>query len=150
MGVSLRIRAAGESDVAALADLAGQLGYPCDVETMRTRYAGVAAHGGGAVLLAEQADGRIAGWAHVHPRHSLTDAPSVELAGLVVDARCRGAGVGAALLAAVEAWARTRGYAGIVVRSNVLRERAHRFYLREGYREVKRQAVFRKALREND
>jgi hypothetical protein len=32
------------------------------------------------------------------------------------------------------------------VRSNVIRERAHRFYLREGYAEKKRQAVFLKQL----
>jgi hypothetical protein len=32
------------------------------------------------------------------------------------------------------------------VRSNVVRERAHRFYLREGYVERKRQVVFDKTL----
>jgi hypothetical protein len=32
------------------------------------------------------------------------------------------------------------------VNSNVVRERAHRFYLREGYTERKRQAVFFKQL----
>jgi hypothetical protein len=48
------------------------------------------------------------------------------------------------LLAAAEAWAREQGFASMRVRSNVLRERAHRFYLREGYLEKKRQAVFLK------
>jgi hypothetical protein len=33
------------------------------------------------------------------------------------------------------------------VRSNVVRRDAHRFYLREGYAEQKRQAVFVKRLR---
>lgn len=32
------------------------------------------------------------------------------------------------------------------VRSNVIRERAHRFYEREGYARIKAQAVFRKQL----
>ena len=48
------------------------------------------------------------------------------------------------LLAAAEAWAREHGFASMRVRSNILRERAHRFYLREGYIEKKRQAVFLK------
>jgi hypothetical protein len=33
------------------------------------------------------------------------------------------------------------------VRSNVLRERAHAFYRREGYGEIKQQRVFEKSLR---
>ena len=65
-------------------------------------------------------------------------------AALVVADAARGQGVGAALLHAVEAWARQQGYGTLYVRSNVVRGRAHHFYLREGYVEVKRQAVFRK------
>jgi len=47
---------------------------------------------------------------------------------------------------AAEQWARVHGFALMRVRSNVVRERAHRFYEREGYARVKTQAVFRKAL----
>jgi GNAT superfamily N-acetyltransferase len=72
--------------------------------------------------------------------------PFVELAALVVDERARGSGAGAMLLAAVEARAREQGFTSVRVRSNVLRERAHRFYVREGYIEKKRQAVFLKRL----
>jgi GNAT superfamily N-acetyltransferase len=50
------------------------------------------------------------------------------------------------LLAAVEAWARERDFSSVRVRSNVLRERAQRFYQRKGYIEKKRQAVFLKRL----
>jgi GNAT superfamily N-acetyltransferase len=63
---------------------------------------------------------------------------------LVVSETARGQRVGSALLAAAEAWAREQGFASMRVRSNIMRERAHRFYLREGYTEKKRQAVFLK------
>jgi len=96
-----------------------------------------------AVLAAE---GRVVGWTHVVPCLQLEDAPYAELAGLVVDESARGIGVGKVLLAAVEAWACTHGFEAMRVRSNVVRERAHRFYEREGYARVKAQAVFRKAL----
>ena len=43
-------------------------------------------------------------------------------------------------------WARAQGFASMRVRSNVIRERAHRFYEREGYARIKAQAVFRKPL----
>ena len=58
----------------------------------------------------------------------------------------RGVGVGAQLLHAAEQWAAKNGFGRMRVRSNVVRERAHRFYLREGYRERKRQVVFDKDL----
>lgn len=53
---------------------------------------------------------------------------------------------GAMPLAATEAWTCEQGFASVRVRSNVLRERAHRFCLREGCIEKKRQAVFLKRL----
>lgn len=106
----------------------------------------IAEHGAGAVLVAEFSDGGIAGWAHVVPQRRLEHDPNVELAGLIVDQNRRGAGVGAALLRAVETWVREHGFADILVHSNVIRERAHRFYLREGYVEKKRQAVFVKSF----
>lgn len=80
------------------------------------------------------------------PRVQLEDGAFAELAGLVVDESVRGSGVGAALLAAAEDWARAQGFASMRVRSNVIRERAHRFYEREGYARIKAQAVFRKPL----
>jgi GNAT superfamily N-acetyltransferase len=45
-----------------------------------------------------------------------------------------------------EQWARERGLAVIGVRSNVIRERAHVFYVRLGYTVTKSQKVFRKTL----
>lgn len=86
--------------------------------------------------------GDIAGWAHVLQQRRLEHDPNVELPRLIIDKNRRGAGIGPALLRAVEAWARGHGFTDIGVRSNVIRARAHHFYLREGYVERKRQAVF--------
>jgi len=43
------------------------------------------------------------------------------------------AGVGAELLDSAERWARARGCRRLVVATRITRERAHRFYEREGY-----------------
>jgi GNAT superfamily N-acetyltransferase len=64
--------------------------------------------------------------------------------GLVVGEQTRGKGIGADLLRAAESWAFERGAPAVVVRSNVIRDRAHRFYEREGYRRVKSQHIFEK------
>jgi len=143
----VRVREATPADAEVLASLSDQLGYPADVPTILRRFAGVER---GVVLVAMDADGAVCAMAHAEPRRLLIAEPFVELAALVVDEAARGSGAGAMLLAAVEAWAREEGFASVRVRSNVLRERAHRFYLREGYLEKKRQAVFLKRLPAND
>ena len=103
-------------------------------------------HHAGVVLVAIDPQDGLAGFAHVEPRRPLITEPFAELAALVVSEAARGQRIGSALLAAAEAWAREQGFASMRVRSNVIRERAHRFYLREGYAEKKRQAVFLKQL----
>jgi len=139
----VHVREATPADAEALASLSGQLGYPVDVPTILRRLAQVERS---VVLVAVNAEGAVCAVAHAEPRRLLIAEPFVELAALVVDERARGSGAGAMLLAAVEAWAREQGFTSVRVRSNVLRERAHRFYLREGYIEKKRQAVFLKRL----
>jgi GNAT superfamily N-acetyltransferase len=140
------IRAATSSDANELAKLSGQLGYPADAATVLRRLDGVVAHHAGVVLVAVDPQGGLGGFAHVEPRRLLIAEQFAELAALVVSETARGQRVGSALLAAAEGWAREQGFASMRVRSNILRERAHRFYLREGYVERKRQAVFVKAL----
>lgn len=142
---AIRIRAARPADAPALSPLCGQLGYPADAMTIARRLQDIATHGAGVVLVAER-DGAICGWAHVDPERLLVLEPRGQLAGLVVDERHRDAGIGAALLRAAETWTVDNGFSELAVRSNVVRERAHRFYLREGYAEKKRQAVFAKGL----
>jgi GNAT superfamily N-acetyltransferase len=143
---AISIRPARSDDAAALAELSTQLGYPAAADTLSQRLARVRGEGVGEVFVAADAHGRVLGWTHVVPRLHLEESPFAELAGLVVGDGARGAGVGAALLSAAEQWARGHGFAHFRVRSNVVRERAHRFYLREGYVERKRQVVFDKTL----
>lgn len=141
-----RIRVAAESDAESLAELATQLGYPTAAAGIALRLRNIAAGDAGVLLVAESADGHVVGLARALVQHFVVDEPFVELAALVVADAARSTGVGAALLGAVEGWARDGGFASVHVRSNVIRERAHRFYLREGYVEAKRQAVFVKRL----
>jgi GNAT superfamily N-acetyltransferase len=68
------------------------------------------------------------------------------IGGLVVKDGMRSLGVGRRLCAGVENWSRSRGIFVVRVTSRSTRERAHRFYLREGYRQTKISAVFEKVL----
>ena len=100
----------------------------------------------GLVLVAEDG-GAVVGWTHLLGCYRLEEDAFGEIAGLVVAGTHRGRGAGAQLLKVAEEWARQRGYHRVLVRSNVIRERAHKFYEREGYVQFKRQAVFAKPLR---
>jgi GNAT superfamily N-acetyltransferase len=139
------IRRASPDDAARIAELSGQLGYPATEADVRTRLEDVVARRDNAVLVAHTSAG-VVGWLHVYGVHTLESDAHGEIAGLVVAEAHRGHGIGAALVAAAEAWAVEAGYPDIRVRSNVVREGAHRFYEREGYAVVKRQSAFVKAL----
>ena len=101
-----------------------------------------------AVLVAEsRATGHgILGWLHVSVSHLLESDVRAEVNGLIVAEGQRSVGAGAKLLQAAEDWARRHGCRGMNVRSNVIRERAHAFYERNGYEHYKTQKAFRKTL----
>ena len=99
------------------------------------------------MFVAESADGAgVVGWVHVSVSHLLESDLRAEVNGLIVGEGQRSAGAGAKLLEAAEEWARKLGCLGMNVRSNVIRERAHKFYEREGYEHYKTQKAFRKPL----
>jgi GNAT superfamily N-acetyltransferase len=146
--MALQIRPAQPEDVPALAALAGQLGYPTTPEGMAARLQALAEDDRHAVFVAVEADGQVVGWIHVYLCLQVIADREAEIGGLVVDEMHRSRGVGARLVREAEDWARARGCGGMTVRTNVVRERAHAFYRRLGFREVKVQRVFYKSLQE--
>ena len=141
------IRRARLTDASAVAELSAQLGYPTSNEEMAARLAHLIRHPRfGAVLIAESFAGRVIGWLHVSVTPLLEVSLRAEVNGLIVAEGQRSSGAGAELLQAAEAWAKSKGCDGMSVRSNVIRERAHAFYVRNGYEHFKTQKAFRKRL----
>jgi GNAT superfamily N-acetyltransferase len=141
----LRIRRARPEDAQQIAELSGQLGYPATAAQMRKRLRGIKPASEHAVYVAE-VSGKVVGWLHVSKQPLLEVEIRAEVNGLVVADQVRSRGTGALLLAEGEKWARRRGCKGMSVRSNVIRERAHKFYERNGYEHFKTQKSFRKPL----
>ena len=142
----MRVRRAVASDISQLALLAGQLGYPSSEDEIRERLAGIEAAPEHALFVAESADGKLAGFLNVYVMRTIDSDARAEIAALVVDDAHRSLGVGKVLIEQAEAWARKNGCRAIGLRSNVIRERAHRFYERLGYEHYKTQKAFRKTL----
>ena len=146
MAAAVAIRAPMDGDLTALAELARQLGYPVEPDELRGRLAAVTASDDAAVLVATDAADQLIGWLHVELKHTLVAPLSAQIMALVVDERARGAGVGKELVDAAAAWAEARGCRRLIVATRVTRERAHRFYLREGFSLDKTSHIFERAI----
>jgi GNAT superfamily N-acetyltransferase len=144
--VSVRTRTARLDDAAPVAELAGQLGHPVTPGDIQSRLEVCLGDEDHLLLVAESHDGQIVGWLHATVSRSLVDEPTCQIAGLVVDEKSRRNGIGRALMQHAEAWAARRGLKWISLRSNVLRNEAHKFYERLGYERVKTQHAYRKRL----
>jgi GNAT superfamily N-acetyltransferase len=137
------IRPATLDDTEDIAGLSDQLGYPTPPERMRERLALLLPRKDQQLFAAER-DGRLVGWLHVAKIEMVESDSFAEIYGLVVRDTERGQGIGPLLLRAAEGWAAAQGLGKVRVRCNVVRERTHRFYEREGFVVCKTQKIFDK------
>jgi GNAT superfamily N-acetyltransferase len=142
---AVHLRPPRPSDATALAALAGELGYPTDPDALLGRLAAVHPTDAAVIVAADAADQPI-GWCHVELHRTLVEPLSALVVGLVIGDEHQSTGIGARLLSAAEGWARARGCARMLVATRITRERAHRFYAREGYEMSKTSYFFAKSL----
>jgi len=104
----VNIREAADGDAPSLAGLLGELGYPADAQDLPRRLTRLAQRGTAVAFVAEM-EGRVVGLATAHAFASIHAERDVAwLTTLVVAEDARHQGVGRALVAAAEGWARTR------------------------------------------
>ena len=144
--IAVSIRRLSGDDAEAAAELSSQLGYPSSADDLRERIEELS-RTTDRVAFAAVVDGKMVGWIDVAMERHLQYAASAVIGGLVVREDMRGQGVGRRLCLEVEQWARSQSVPLVRVRSQIKREDAHRFYLRDGYRKVKTSLVFEKPLR---
>jgi GNAT superfamily N-acetyltransferase len=143
----LTIRAPEAADYARLAELAGELGYPSTAADIARRLSAlpkISPHH--AVFVAQRPAEPIAGWICLAMQGTVESDAHVEVTGFVVGAEFRSQKIGEKLLKRGEEWAREQGAHSMRLRSNVIRDRAHAFYIREGYEHYKTQKALRKTL----
>jgi len=145
MEASVLIRPWERKDIARLAVLSGELGYAATGAQVARRLSAIAAKG---VILvaADRESDCVLGWVELQMITHLTSDPHLEICGLVVSGTARSRGIGSLLVGAAEKTALEKNVACLRVRSNIIRDRAHRFYERLGFTSVKTSKVFEKAL----
>ncbi len=127
------IRSAQSTDVAALANLMTELGYPTSSEQMSRRFEAISDDPSYSTLVAER-EGNVLGMVGLcFTRSYGSDDSSVRIRAFVVGAEYRGKGIGRALISAAEDWARRRGANNVMLIAHKRRTDAHRFYLSMGY-----------------
>ena len=141
----LLIRRLAADDAAAAAELSSQLGYPCSAGDLRERIDEML-RAADRVAFAAVIDGEIVGWIDAAVERHLQSPASAVIGGLVVREDMRGRGVGRRLCLEIEEWARSKSVPIVRVRSQIKRDDAHRFYLRDGYCKVKTSFVFEKPV----
>jgi GNAT superfamily N-acetyltransferase len=137
------IRAVRADDAEMVAALSASLGYPADAFEMRSRIEELA-HSHDRIAFAAVLQDVVVGWVDAAVERHLQSKPVVVIGGLVVADDMRGKRIGQQLCHAVEQWTIQVGIATVRVRSQMKRAEAHRFYLRDGYNQVKISAVFEK------
>jgi GNAT superfamily N-acetyltransferase len=133
-------------DAEEVAALSGQLGYVAGAEQIQRRLHSLSGDEN-RLALGALLDGRLVGWIDASVERHLQSEDVVDIGGLVVSEGARGLGIGRRLCEEVEAWTRAKGFGRVRVRSQIKREDAHRFYLRNGYEKVKTSLVLDKKLR---
>ena len=116
-----------------------ELGYDYPQEKTFAKLQACLANPAHAVFVAERG-GEVVGYDVLYAGHM------VNVLGIAVSSACRRQGVGRALLAAGEVWARSQGAEAVRLVSGESRKGAHAFYASLGYTGNKLQRNFKKNL----
>ena len=145
MANNWKVRPLTAGDAEAICEICSEdLGYPCTVELVKSKIAGLdSAREAAFVALS---DDKCIGYIHVEKYDTLYFETMANILGIAVRKNCQAGGAGTALLQAAEGWAKDRGITLMRVISGATRTGAHAFYESRGYVFGKMQKNFSKRL----
>lgn len=138
-----RMRADDLEDAQALMVI---LGYDIDPDDLRARFAEITRRDNHAVFVAEDERARVVGLVHVYVRAALEKPVEAMIQSLTVLEEMQGKGIGGRLMQEAEAWAKIHGLGSVALYTQVQRDGAVSFYLRQGYSEANQSRLLRKKL----
>jgi GNAT superfamily N-acetyltransferase len=141
---TIYVRQMHPCDTQAAALLTAQLGYERTADQIAAWIAQLDPGSTEQVAFVACVGAEVVGWIEVSVERRLQSAPFGMIGGLVVSDRVRNRGIGRLLCERAEQWVWDQGFDTLRVTSRSTRTDAHRFYLRDGYREVKTSLVFEK------
>ncbi len=146
--MELQIREATLNDAQDIAGLnRNDLGYEYSVQETKEKLNKVLSSVKDKVFVAVLGD-VVVGYVHANDYDVLYAPHMKNIMGIAVSGELRRCGIGKALLASVEEWAKGCGAAGVRLVSGAGRTEAHEFYRRCGYGGGKQQVNFKKIFRQ--
>ena len=121
--------------------LSNQLGYPLSTTQIENNINEITTSENYAAFVALY-NLQIVGWIYGFRTLLIESKPFIEIGGLIVDQTFRNSGIGKKLVEKIKDWALEKAINEVRVRSNVIRNEAHKFYLNNGFTEMKQQKVF--------
>lgn len=144
MADTLIIRDARDADADAIDHLLGELGYP-DIGKEEVARKLHEHRRPGYLLLVGEMQGQTIAFITLHWYDLLHHHGSTgRITSFCVDQRYRSTGIGLKMLTEAERFLFAQGCETVEVTSNARRDRAHRFYLKNGYLEVSKHFVKRR------
>lgn len=128
------------NDLSTVGALSDQLGYPVELNDLIARFETLIKLPNHALIVC--GGKTVTGWIHLEAVNDLIEETKVEIKALVVDQNERSKGTGSLLVDAAREWAKTYGSNTIYLSCNIIRDRAHAFYEREGFSKVKTSHFF--------
>ncbi len=142
----MHIRPIHEQDASKVAQLAKQLGYNPNAQTVLPNIHAILENPAHQAFVYVDPEDKIIGWVHVFIALRLGSLPFAEISGMVVDQASQQQGIGRALVKQCRHWANSRGVGEIRVRCDSTREQANQFYQHIGFKQRKTQRVFVREL----
>lgn len=135
----IKFRFARGEDSTSIANLLSELGYQADEKIISKRLFKIKERDGQVIVAENQNE--LLGCVHVFIDLRLTEGEVGEIVSLVVKSESRGQGIGKQLMDEAKRWLKDNNCTKIRIRVNSIRERAHQFYKRQGFDEIKSQKV---------
>lgn len=129
------------TDSKPITRLSNQLGYPTRSDFISNRLTAILSKPDHIVFVAK-IENHVVGWIHAFVAYRVESDDFVEIGGLVVDESKQNKGIGSALVDQVHHWSKELNVMRVRVRCNVIREKAHAFYIKNGFSLNKKQMIF--------
>lgn len=145
LGSKITISIVQPEDAGEAAKLSAELGYPVSPDVLAERLAQLSTVDDHCVVGA-YIQAQLVAWIDVGIVQHLQSGRYGEIGGLIVSKKYQGCGIGRALIQRAEKWIASHKVENVLVRSQIAREGAHAFYLRQKFTHVKTSAVFTKSI----
>jgi predicted N-acetyltransferase YhbS len=139
------LRNVKKEDSKGVKKLAEELGYPSNEEKIAEILDTVIKHDDHRMIVAENAN-EMVGYIHMVSSLSVGSDTFIEIAALSVLDEYRKKGIGKALISESHNMATEKGIDYVRIRSNIIRQEAHKFFEQRGFRNLKTQEVFVKKI----